>query len=314
LALALAVAATPAVAAEYPLGAGEMAVGGVGIYVTRARDVLLDVARANDLGFVQLMAANPGVDPWLPGTRKQITLPTRYILPDAPHRGIVVNLAEWRLFYFPSGAGRVETYPIGIGAIGDTTPLGITSIVRKEANPAWYPPPSIRMTEPDLPVAIPPGPDNPLGAFALHLGWPDYLIHGTNKPDGVGRNVSHGCIRLYPEDIERLFHEVRLGTPVRVVRQAVEAAWIGNILFVEVHPSKSQAEEIDTSAAVTPEIPRDLVARVSAAAAEHVSLVDWDTVRQAGLQRTGVPVAVARLPPPETAMSDSASGLEPQRR
>ena len=302
-------AATPALAAEYPLGVGQMAVGGVGVYVTHAGDVLPDVARTNDLGFVQLMAANPGVDPWLPGTRKRIALPTRYILPDAPHNGIVVNLAEWRLFYFPPAGGRVETYPIGIGAIGDTTPLGITSIVRKEANPAWYPPPSIRMTEPDLPVAIPPGPDNPLGAFALHLGWPDYLIHGTSKPDGVGRNVSHGCIRLYPEDIERLFHEVRVGTPVRVVRQAVEAAWIGDILFVEVHPSKSQAEEIDTSAAVTPEIPRDLVARVSATAGEHLSLVDWDTVRRAGLQRTGVPVAVARLPPPETAMSDTAGGL-----
>jgi L,D-transpeptidase ErfK/SrfK len=314
LALALAFAATPAVAAEYPLGDRQMAVGGLGLYVTQARDILLDVARANDLGFVQLMAANPGVDPWLPGKGTRITLPTRYILPDAPRKGIVVNLAEWRLFYFPPGGGRVETYPIGVGAIGDTTPLGVTSIVRKEANPTWYPPPSIRISEPDLPAAFPPGPDNPLGAFALHLGWPDYLIHGTNKPDGVGRNVSHGCIRLYAEDIARLFHEVRVGTPVRVVRQAVEAAWIGNILFVEVHPSKSQAEEIDTSAALTPEIPRDLVARVSAAAGEHVSLVDWDTVRQAGLQRTGVPVAVARLPPPETAMSDSAGGLEPRRR
>ncbi len=295
-AFALCVAAAPASATEYPLAPDQTVVGELGVYVTHAPDILLDIARAKDLGFTQLMAANRGVDPWLPGAGKRVTLPTRYILPDAPHRGIVINLAEWRLFYFPPSGRSVETYPIGIGVIGDTTPLGVTSVIRKEPNPTWYPPPSIRAAEPDLPDAIPPGPDNPLGAFALHLGWPDYLIHGTNKPDGVGRNVSHGCIRLYPEDIERLFHEISVGTPVRVVRQAVETAWIGDVVFVEVHPSKSQAEEIDTMEAVTPVFPEDLVGRVVAAAAQHAGRIDWDAVRQAGLQRTGLPVAVAKKP------------------
>jgi L,D-transpeptidase ErfK/SrfK len=296
LVLTLSLVAAPALAAEYPLGLGQAAVGAPGVYVTHPGDVLLDVARAYDLGFTQLMAANRGVDPWLPRPGTRITLPTRYILPDARREGIVVNLAEWRLFYLPPGGGRVETYPIGIGVIGDTTPLGATSVVWKEANPTWFPPASIRATAPDLPAAIPPGPDDPLGAFALHLGWTDYLIHGTNKPDGVGRNVSHGCIRLYAQDIERLFHEARVGTPVRVVRQAVEAAWIGNALFVEVHPSKAQGDEIDTSAAFTPEIPDELFTRVRAAAGDHVDLVDWAAVRQAGLQRTGAPMEVARLP------------------
>jgi len=296
-AFALWAAAAPAAAAEYPLAVDQTVVGAVGVYVTLAQDILLDVARAYDLGFTQLMAANVGVDPWLPGTGRRITLPTQDILPDAPHRGIVINLAEWRLFYFPPLGRRAEIYPIGIGVIGDTTPLGVTSVIRKEANPTWYPPKSMRAEEPDLPAAIPPGPDDPLGAFALYLGWPDYLIHGTNKPDGVGRNVSHGCIRLYPEDIERLFHEVSVGTQVRVVRQEVETAWIGDTLFVEVHPSKAQADEIDTIGAFTPDIPEDLVARVTAAAAQRAGRIDWDSVRQAGLQRTGLLVAVAKAMP-----------------
>jgi L,D-transpeptidase ErfK/SrfK len=296
VAFALCIAAAPAAASEYPLAPGQTVVGEPGIYVTQARDILLDVARTYDLGFTQLMAANRGVDPWLPGAGKRITLPSRYILPDAAHKGIVINLAEWRLFYFPPSGDRVETYPIGIGVIGDTTPLGVTSVIRKEPNPTWYPPPSIRAEEPDLPAAIPPGPDDPLGAFALHLGWPNYLIHGTNKPDGVGRNVSHGCIRLYPEDVERLFRDVRVGTPVRVVRQAVAAAWIGDRLFVEVHPSKAQADAIDTTTPVTLDFPEDLVGRVAAAAAQHGGRIDWDAVHQAGLQRTGLPVEVAKKP------------------
>jgi L,D-transpeptidase ErfK/SrfK len=302
LVLTLSLVAPPALATEYPLGFGKIVIGELD--VTRPGDVLLDVARAYDLGFTQLMAANRGVDPWLPRPGTRVTVATRYILPDAPRAGIVVNLAEWRLFYFPPAGGRVETYPIGIGVIGDTTPLGVTFVVWKEANPTWFPPPSIRAAKPDLPAAIPPGTDDPLGPFALHLGWPDHLIHGINKPDDVGRNVSHGCIRLYAQDIERLFHEVRVGTPVRVIRQAVEAAWVGNALFIEVHPSKAQGNEIGTSAAFTPEIPDELFTRVRAAAGDRVDLVNWDAVRQAGLQRTGMPAEVARLPLSDATMSD----------
>ncbi len=295
-ALLMAAAIMPAAASDYSLAPGQAAVGVVGTYVARANDILLDTARDHDLGFTQLMAANPGVNPWLPGAGKRIVLPSRYILPDAPHQGIVINLAEQRLFYFPPGGDRVETFPIGIGVIDATTPLGATRVTDKTPNPTWHPPPSIRAEEPDLPAAIPPGPDNPLGAFALRLGWPNYLIHGTNKPDGVGRNVSHGCIRLYPEDIARLFREVSIGTPVRVVDQEVKTAWIGNTLYVEVHTSKAQAEEIATKGSFKASDPPDLVARVTAAAQTRGARIAWYALRRAGLERTGLLVAVAKAP------------------
>ena len=294
LALALSVRAPPALAADFPLARGETAVGALGRYTIEPGDTLPDLARRYDLGFTQLQAANPAVDPWLPGVGTRLLLPTLYILPDALRTGIVINLAEERLFYFPRGSGRVETYPIGIAVDGSATPLGVTRVVRKQANPSWYPPASIRAEEPGLPDHVPPGPDNPLGAYALLLGWPDYLIHGTNKPDGIGRSVSHGCIHLYPEDIERLFREVPVTTPVRVVDQPTEAAWIGDALYVEVHPSHAQSDEIDIGRPVTPAIPGDLTARVLAAAGARADDVDWPRVERAGLRRSGAPIRVDR--------------------
>jgi L,D-transpeptidase ErfK/SrfK len=223
-------------------------------------------------------------------------LPDYYLLPDAPWHGIVVNLAEQRLYYFPPGGGRIETYPIGVGVEGRSTPIGTTTVISKEANPIWYPPPSIHAEDPDLPAAMPPGPANPLGAFALHLGWRGYLIHGTNKPDGVGRNVSHGCLHLYPEDIERLFREVPVGTSVRVISQAVNAAWVGDGLYVQVHLSKSQADEIDVMGSFAPKIPPDLAARVTRAVTDRTVRIDWAAVRRAGIERTGLPVRIADAP------------------
>jgi len=293
--LAVGLLVTPAIAADFTLASDQRAVGEVAYYMTHRQDTLLDLARSYDLGFTQLMAANRGVDPWLPGTGRLVTVPGFYLLPDAPRRGIVVNLTEQRLYYFPGG-GRLETYPIGVGVEGRSTPIGTTTVISKEANPTWYPPPSIHAEDPDLPAAMPPGPDNPLGAFALHLGWRGYLIHGTNKPDGVGRNVSHGCLHLYPEDIERLFREVPVGTPVRVISQDVTAAWVGDGLYVQVHPSKSQAEEIDLTGSFAPKTPPDLAERVASAVADRAVQVDWDAVRRAGIERTGLPVHIADAP------------------
>jgi L,D-transpeptidase ErfK/SrfK len=301
-ALTLGLAATPAAAAEYPVAPGQRVIGDPGQYVTRyvtrQGDVLLDTAQQFDLGYTQLMAANPGVDPWMPAPGRQVVIPGRYILPDVPHRGIVINLAQWRLFYFPPGAGTVVTYPLGLGVIGKTTPLGETRIVRKQANPTWYPPDSIRAAEPDLPAVVPPGPDNPLGAFALYLGWHLYRIHGTNKPDGVGRNVSHGCIRLYPDDIDKLFHAVRVGTPVRVVAQPAEVAWRGSDLYVVAYPSKEQTEDIDIGRPATPDPEADLRELVSAAAGSRADIVDWAAVDRAAAERNGIPVKVGTMPPP----------------
>lgn len=294
--LVLAIASTllvaPALAAEFPLERDQAAVGTVTTYVTQDQDNLLDLARRFDDGYVDFIAANPGIDPWRPGIGTTITLPNSFILPDAPRSGIVVNLAERRIFYFPPGGKTVETYPAGVGAEADLTPLGVTKVVRKEAGPVWVPPPSIRAERPDLPLAIPPGPDDPLGDYALRLGWDNYLIHGTNKPDSVGRNVSHGCLHLYPEDIERLFGEVPVGTPVRVIAQAVEAAWIDGRLYVEVHPDRDQADAIDYDEKIAPAVPQELMQRVAAAAGDRADLVDWNAVRQAGLAASGMPVPV----------------------
>ena len=320
--LAAMMAATPAAASEYALAPGQSVVGSVGEYVVKQGEVFADIARRFDVGYTALAAANPGVDPWLPGAGRRLRIPSLYVLPAAPHQGIVVNLAQGRLFYFPPGGGQVETHPLGLGVIGRRTPLGETRVVRKQANPTWYPPADIRAEHraegDDLPAVVPPGPDNPLGAFALYLGWPDYRIHGTNKPDGVGRNVSHGCIRLYPEDIERLFGEVAVGTPVRTVRQPATAGWQGDALYVEVYPSKSQIDQIDTERRVTPEPVAGVHAIVAAAAGQYKNAVDWGAVDRAASTRSGVPVAVASLAggpvanrspePDETAPDDDTGG------
>jgi L,D-transpeptidase ErfK/SrfK len=274
--------------------AGQLAIGELTTYVTRQADTLADVAQHYDLGYTQLVVANPAVDPWLPGAGRAVVIPSYYLLPDAPHVGIVVNLAEQRLFYFPPGNTEVQTFPVGIGREALTTPLGVTRVVGKERAPSWIPPQSIRAERPDLPPEIRPGPDNPLGAYALRLGWPNYLIHGTNKPDGVGRSVSHGCLHLYPWDIKKVFAEVSIGTPVRVVDQRVEVAWIGDQLFLEVHPNQEEADAIDIGIRVSLEPPPDLVEQVTAAAGSSVDRVDWAAVQRAGLEESGIPTPVLR--------------------
>jgi L,D-transpeptidase ErfK/SrfK len=287
--------APPVARHEFPLSPDQIAVGEVGVYVARDEDTLMDVARQFDLGYTQLVTANRGVDPWRPGAGRRITVPGFYLLPEGPRRGIVINLPQNRLYYFPPDGTTVETYPIGVGLLGSSTPIGKTRIVGKRAHPSWVPPPSIRAEQPDAPAIVPPGPDNPLGDYALQLGWPSYLIHGTNKPDGVGRNVSHGCIRLYPEDIERLFAEVSVGTPVRVVNDEVQTAWVGGELYLAVYPTKEQADQLDVNEAMTPILPPRLKKRVAAAAGEDARRVDWEAVERAGRDRTGIPVRIASL-------------------
>jgi L,D-transpeptidase ErfK/SrfK len=292
--LALLAPARPAPAASFDFAPGQVAIGAVASYTTRYEDTLLDVARDHDFGYTQLITANFDIDPWLPGKNRDVVLPSFYILPDAPRRGIVINLAQQRLFYFPPDGKTAETYPIGVGVQGWATPTGTTQVVAKQPHPAWYPPASIRAVEPDLPKVVPAGPNNPLGDYAMFLGWPGYLIHGTNKPYGVGRNVSHGCIRLYPEDIDRLFHEVAIGTPVRVIDQEDEAAWIDGVLYVAVFPDKEQADQIDVGERMTPRLPADLKEYVTAVAGDRVGQVDWQAVTRIGLMRRGIPLPVTK--------------------
>jgi L,D-transpeptidase ErfK/SrfK len=218
-------------------------VGAPQIVYTDAQNTLSDLAREYGLGYDEILAANPDVDPWLPGDRTPVLLPTQYIIPDVPREGIVLNIASRRLFYFPEAAEgeaqTVLTYPIGIGRVGWETPVGTTEVVSKAADPHWFPPASVRreheeMGDP-LPSVVPPGPDNPLGSHVLKLAMPGYLIHGTNQPYGVGMRVSHGCVRLYPENIELLYSLVPKGETVRIINEPYLLGWRNGELYFEAH-------------------------------------------------------------------------------
>ncbi|MFO0998255.1 MAG: L,D-transpeptidase family protein [Alphaproteobacteria bacterium] len=263
------------------------------VYVTKAEENLLEIAREFDVGYVAMIAANPEVDPWLPGDGTRLTLPTVRLLPNTARRGIVINLSEMRLYYFPPN-GSILSFPIGIGSEGRETLVGATRVVNKRPNPAWYPPPSRRAEDPDLPAVVPPGPDNPLGEYALYLGWPRYLIHGTNKPYGVGRRLSNGCIRLYPEDIARLYPMVSVGTPVTVIDEPVKLGWSSGDLYLEVHPTQAQADEIEDNRRFTTRAIDGLIDRVKQAAGGHAGRLDWELIARAAKERSGVPVKITR--------------------
>lgn len=212
-------------------------IGSQKTYLVKADESLPEIGRQYDIGFGAITAANPGVDPFIPDPGRRIVLPARWILPDAPIRkGIVINIAEMRLFVFSSDRSQsVTTFPIGIGDQGTETPVGTFTVIEKIRNPAWTVPESIRKEQPDLPAIVPPGPDNPMGSHALRLSNPTLLIHGTDRPWGIGTRNSHGCIRLYQEDIARLFGMVRRGTRVAIVNQPVKAAARGDRVYLQVH-------------------------------------------------------------------------------
>ena len=270
-------------------------VGELQIIKANYEDTFVDIARTYNLGFDELVLANPGVDPWLPGAGTEIVLPTRFILPDAPHYGIVINVAAKRLFYYPepdeNGAQAVVTYPIGIGKMGTATPTGETTVTAKGRDPVWYVPASIRREYAaagnPLPAQVPPGPENPLGKFVLILGMPSYLIHGTNKPAGVGMRVSHGCVRLFPENIEHLFATAGVGTAVKIVDQPFSFAWEDGQLYFEAHPPLED-DRRDWSS----ELPQLLQANLKNAPESHAAI---DRLKIADLMTElhGMPVAVS---------------------
>ncbi|MEM6781535.1 MAG: L,D-transpeptidase family protein, partial [Pseudomonadota bacterium] len=201
-------------------------VGEMEVHTAVFEDTLVHLARWNDLGFVEMMAANPELDPWIPGAGAKVILPKQHLLPDAPRKGIVINLPEMHLFFFPEDGSAPTVHSIGIGREGLNTPIGKTTVTRKKAGPTWRPTARMREEDPSLPAVVPPGPENPLGTHALYLGFPQYLIHGTNKPYGIGRRISSGCIRMYPETIRELFDRVPVGTPVNIVDQPIKVGWI----------------------------------------------------------------------------------------
>jgi L,D-transpeptidase ErfK/SrfK len=234
----------PISANHFVLESPEQSVVGIPqVVFTSSNDTLSDFARAYGLGYDELIAANPDIDPWLPGENTPVLLPTQFVLPDVPREGIVLNLASKRLFYFPEVAeGRpaiLMTFPIGVGRVGWETPLGMTTVTAKAKDPHWYVPLSVRQEHAELgdplPSVIPPGPENPLGHRVLKLEMPGYLIHGTNQPYGVGMRVSHGCVRLYPENIEYLYELVDIGETVTIINEPFLMGQLDGEIYFESH-------------------------------------------------------------------------------
>lgn len=266
------------------------------LFVTRESDTLLDIAREYDAGYVEIRAANPGIDPWMPGGGRKIVVPTQHVPPDAPHRGIVINLPELRLYYYPA-KGEPRSFPIGIGGEGKETPVGHTVVAAKRPHPVWIPTQSEHDENPDLPALVPPGPDNPMGDFALYLGWKGYAVHGTNKPYSIGRRDSHGCIRLYPDDIAWLYRAVAIGTPVTVVNQPAKAGWSGGELYLEVHPTQQDVDALESEGVPRSPLAIDADDLVAKAAGGDVYRLDWYTIHLAETKRDGIPVQVTRPVP-----------------
>ncbi len=295
--LAQLVIAVPVTAATFALPSnGQSVVGETVSIAAKREDTFVDIAQAYGVGYDELVLANPTVDPWLPKVGERILLPTRYVLPDAPREGMVINLPEMRLYYYPKPRrgepAKVVTYPISTGRGDWETPLGGTTVIAKAKNPAWYPPESIRAEHAadgdPLPRVVPPGPDNPLGKFALRLGLPGYLIHGTNRPSGIGMRVTHGCVRLYPDDIATLFSTVEIGTPVRIVRQAYKLGWHDDVLYIEAHPPFSEERNTQRD---------DLEPLIDALYALRLSnaheKVDYRAALRFAREPLGIPIAVS---------------------
>jgi L,D-transpeptidase ErfK/SrfK len=276
-------------------------VGTLQATIAQEEDTLSDIARRFNLGYDEVVNANPGVDPWLPKGGTRIVLPTQFVLPEAPHEGVVVNLAALRLYYFPKpakGAQRVViTMPIGIGMVGWATPTGTAKIVSKRKDPFWTPPDSVRREHAAdgdiLPPRVPPGPDNPLGAFAMNLSWPSYLMHGTNKPAGVGMRASHGCIRLYPEDIATIFPMLPVGTKVTVVNQPTLFRVQDGRLYVQSFPPHEEHPEAK-AAAQGQRFNKKLQDRIAQAAKESGLAVEWPLVQDVVNGAHGIAVPVSQ--------------------
>jgi L,D-transpeptidase ErfK/SrfK len=289
----------PLATQRFELAPGQDVVGVVQVVTTGKDDTLTDVARRFNVGYEEIQRANPGVDPWLPGEGREIVVPTQLILPDAPRSGVVINIAAMRIFYFPP-AKRGETpvlitHPIGIGKVGWRTPEGVTRIVRRQKDPTWRVPVSVRKEHhdngEDLDAVIGPGPDNPLGKYAFYLEWPSYLIHGTNKPAGVGLRSSHGCIRLYPEDMEQFFALVPIGTQVRVVNQPFVFGWRDGQLYLQAF-DVLEDDTRDWKHAHKKLLSRSLAARLQQQVKTHREQVDWNLVSRLTLNPRGVPVPI----------------------
>jgi L,D-transpeptidase ErfK/SrfK len=255
-------------------------------------DTLPDIARHFGLGLDELIAANPDVDVWAPRAGSRVLLPLMFTLPDSPRQGIVINLAAMRLFYYgaKSQSSAVTTYPVGIGDEGRSTPVGAMSVERKAVKPTWYVPASIRRDHQEkgdpLPSEIPPGPDNPLGEYALYLSRPSYVIHGTNKPYSIGLRATNGCIRLYPEDIRNMYRVAPVKTAVHIVNQPYLIGRANGTLYLEAHAPQEELNAV--------EMKKRLYARLKEIEKREKVQLDWNRVENTVKQARGIPVPILR--------------------
>jgi len=273
----------PAYAARYLMPSEDAPrVGETLVMRSKYEDTLATMAQRYGLGYRELVDANPGVDPWLPGEGTPIVLPMEYLLPPVSRDGVVLNLPEFRLYYFPKGGAELITFPIGIGRSSYPTPRTDTKIVTRVQNPTWYPGENARREYASegrpLPVSVPAGPDNPMGSLALVLGIKSYFIHGTNKPFGVGQQASFGCVRLYPADIEDLGSAVPNGTRVRIIDVPTKVAWVNGELYLEVH------KKLDDELTSFPEIRAAILA-----VAGREEAIDWSRAEEMAREARGIP-------------------------
>jgi L,D-transpeptidase ErfK/SrfK len=314
----LALAGGTAQASLYQLPSDGSAVIGADTSVTTVyEDTLPDLAHRYSLGYYEIIRANPGLDVWIPGAGKVVTLPGRHILPAGPREGLVVNLPEHRLYYFPKPQGRehpiVITYPVSIGKMDWHTPLGETRVIAKIVHPAWYPPESIRKEHASngdpLPKVVPAGPDNPLGDYALRLaaGRGEYMIHGTNNPTAVGMAVTHGCIRMYPEDVAALFALIPVGTKVRLVNEPLKVAWVNGQLFLEAHPPVDEEGQ-----SVEPNL-QQLSQRLQQVLGNETAAIHWDLARATLRAASGIPTLVGLAADPGTPPPQAQASLRVTR-
>lgn len=286
---------------RFEIAEHEDVIGVLQLTIAGKDDTLPDIARRFNIGYEEIVRANPGVDPWLPGEGREIVVPTHFILPNAPRQGVVINVAAMRLYYFPprkQGEKQlVYTHPIGIGKVGWATPQGATKIVRRQQDPVWRPTASIiaehRKNGEELPAVVGAGPDNPLGRHAFYLGWPSYLIHGTNKPYGVGLRSSHGCIRLYPEDIAILFEMVPLGTSVRVVNQPFVFGWHEGQLYLQAY-DVLEDDPRDWKRAQKKLLSKSLAERIQKQLKQRQETVDWEAISKLAHEPRGIPVPISQ--------------------
>lgn len=292
--------ASPSLAAVYPLPAeGQHLVGENYYVIAQHEDTLVDIAARNGIGYDEIKAANPEVDPWLPGEGTRVFIPAEFVLPAEPRQGMVINLAEKRIYYYPKPAkgesAELYTYPISIGRQNWQTPLGATKIVRKRKDPTWTPPQSIKEEHAAkgdiLPDVVPAGPDNPLGDRAMYLGIPGYLIHGTNKPAGIGMRVSHGCIRMEPDNIRELFELVPANTPVKLVDVPFKFGISQGIIYLEAQQPANSSISMHNDLAQLTEL------LLVATGGDYSFEVNWDQVDQVIKNPRGVPTPVGSFSP-----------------